>query len=489
MAEAAISRLAAELEAGRSEALTNVLAALSRFRRYSWQNVLLITAQRPNATQVAGIHAWNDLGRSIKKSEKGLVIFAPVGRNQEPARRQGLPRGNPFRQSGARAAFVFDVSQTDGKPLPEFAQANVDVWKYGEQLRALVAKRGIDLQVDRSIEPARGTPSGGKIRISPGLSPVEWVSVLTHELAHEMLHHRPEAAALSRDAAEAQAYGVAYVVACGLSMKTDTAAAKFMAQCSNDKKAIAQTLSVIQATSGQILDELLPEERITIGNIPSAHQVRPLLDAEDFGHLHRDYRDRLIHSITGLVRDRDKAEDIAAQAFEKAWEKREGFRGGSRPSTWLESIARNETRQSWSRERIVPFDSMDRSDFREVAALGLVTDELEKQDDRYRLQKALEQLPVKYRRALVSHFVNGLSTREIARRERVPFGTVLSRIHTGKQLLRHAWEASITGPQANGMAQRTPSPRPQDRQPPLAPESSECRQPSNGPPEPVTLDR
>src|ERR1022692_919185 len=84
VAEEALSRLSADLEAGRSEGLKNYLAAMGRFRRYSWNNVLLIASQRPAATHVAGYHAWNRLGRSVNKGEKGIMILAPMVVKQEP---------------------------------------------------------------------------------------------------------------------------------------------------------------------------------------------------------------------------------------------------------------------------------------------------------------------------------------------------------------------------------------------------------------------
>jgi RNA polymerase sigma factor (sigma-70 family) len=486
MAEEALSRLAAELEAGRSEALTNHLAAMSRFRRYSWSNVLLIEAQRPDATQVAGFHTWTDLGRAVKKGEKGIMIFAPGVVKQHGPLRGQAPPNDAFPLAGFRAAYVFDVSQTEGKPVPELTHANADIWEYGEQIRVLVAKRGIDLQVDRSIEPARGVSTGGKIRLMPGLSPIQYLSVLTHELAHEMLHHRPEAAALLRDAIEAQAEGVAYVVARGLGVETHTATAEYMAPYSSDKKAVAQTLAAIQETSAQILDELLPEGRTLAGRVVASVQKRSPLDAEAFGKIHDQYRGRLVQSVAGFVRDPDKAQDIASRAFQAAWEKRESFRGEATPYTWLQAIARNEARQSVHRERMVQVDSIDIDD-RDFAAPELVTDELEKRDDRFRLQMALERVPIMYRRALTAHFIEGLSIREIALRERVPLGTVLSRIFTGKQLLRHAWEAPLTGPHADAPARGTPSPKPEERQRSQAPGPSEHQLPES--PDPVTWDR
>ena len=109
-----------------------------------------------------------------------------------------------------------------------------------------------------------------------------------------------------------------------------------------------------------------------------------------------------------------------------------------------------------------------------------------KRDDRFRLQKALERLPIKHRRALIAHFIDGLSIREIARRERVPLGTVLSRIFSGKQLLRHAWGAPLTALHAEVISRETPSPKPEERQ---APKLSGGQHPAMESPEPMSWDR
>src|ERR1035438_10541686 len=78
MTEDALGRLSAELDAGHSEAMKNYLSAMGRFHRYSLGNVLLISSQKPAATHVAGFHTWRQLGRSVKKGEKGIMIFAPM---------------------------------------------------------------------------------------------------------------------------------------------------------------------------------------------------------------------------------------------------------------------------------------------------------------------------------------------------------------------------------------------------------------------------
>jgi RNA polymerase sigma-70 factor (ECF subfamily) len=193
---------------------------------------------------------------------------------------------------------------------------------------------------------------------------------------------------------------------------------------------------------------------------PASVGQRGNLVSQLFHQIHRDYGHRLIKSIAGFVKDRDRAEDIAAQAFEKAWEKREQFRGDASASTWVEAIARNEIRASARHDRIVRIDSLDEVDAPEVPAPGLITDHLEKEEDRYRIQNALKQLPMVYRRVLTARFIEGLPIREIASREQVPPGTVGSRIQKGKQLLRDALEKPET---ARAQFRESPDPPTWDR--------------------------
>ena len=266
--EEALARLSAELEVGKSETLKTYLAAMGRFRHYSWNNVFLIAAQRPNATQVAGFHAWHDLGRSVKKGEKGIMIFAPmmVKREDSPAQPKETQRNDPFRLAGFRTAYVFDISQTEGKPLPEFAKTTGDPKDYTDKLRAMAAGRGIAVEYDPSITPAMGISSGGHIRLKPDLSRAEEFAVLVHELAHEMLHHGKDIERLPKVVRETQAEAVAFVVCQGIGLETNNAAADYIALYNGDKKTLTESLSVIQETSATILDELLPEE----GRTPSA---------------------------------------------------------------------------------------------------------------------------------------------------------------------------------------------------------------------------
>lgn len=166
------------------------------------------------------------------------------------------------------------------------------------------------------------------------------------------------------------------------------------------------------------------------------------LDTGRFGALHEAYHDRLLNSLTSIVRDRQVAEDITASAFAKALEHLGAFRREASFYTWLQAIARNEARHYWRAKRGVSLQSFTGLLPDALVECDSAADRLDQSADRRRLEKAIQRIPALYRRALKDHFVRGHSTRQIARRERIPLGTVLSRIFNAKKLLRRAWEVS-----------------------------------------------
>jgi antirestriction protein ArdC len=134
----------------------------------------------------AFLHGWLKMCRYVRKGEKGIVILAPmVGRKKSD---DELIEDAQTRLFGFRAAHVFDVTQTDGDPLPEFATMQGDPSDYGDRLKQFVATQNIALGYDAKITPAKGMSSGGKITLLPDLPPAEHFAVLTHEIAHELLH-------------------------------------------------------------------------------------------------------------------------------------------------------------------------------------------------------------------------------------------------------------------------------------------------------------
>ena len=256
LSENAISRLMEDLESGQSETLKNYLRVMSRFHRYSWGNALLIYSQRPDATHVAGFHAWLKLQRYVRKGEKGIVILAPmVGRTKSGDR---LPEDEQMRIFGFRAAHVFDVSQTDGEPLPEFAKVKGDPKDYRDRLKRFLAGRNIGLEYDRAIAPAQRMSSGGKITLLPDLAPAEEFAVMVHETAHELLHRSERRSETTHTIRETEAEAVAFVVCHSIGLDTNTSSADYIKLHSGDKVTLAESLSYVQQTASSILQAIEP---------------------------------------------------------------------------------------------------------------------------------------------------------------------------------------------------------------------------------------
>src|SRR5271156_4210949 len=119
-----VQALIEQLEQGHSNALTAYLTAMGRFHNYSFGNILEIARQKPDATRVAGFYAWHQLGRKVKKGEHGIRILAPmigVRRKKDEDAETGIRTQNQAVLVGFRGAYVFDVSQTEGNPLPDFS--------------------------------------------------------------------------------------------------------------------------------------------------------------------------------------------------------------------------------------------------------------------------------------------------------------------------------------------------------------------------------
>ena len=129
---------------------------------------------------------------------------------------------------GFRAAYVFDISQTDGQELPTIGSVNGDPREYRERLAKFVAEQGIALEYSEDIAPARGTSAGGKITLLPGQSPAEEFATLAHELAHEMMHRDERRSSTSKRIRETEAEAVAFVVCSAIGLETGSAAQDYI---------------------------------------------------------------------------------------------------------------------------------------------------------------------------------------------------------------------------------------------------------------------
>src|SRR5215213_6423429 len=237
-------RLAAEVAALRTgQDWQRWLAVAARFHTYSFQNTLLILGQRPDATNVAGYESWKTLGRQVSKGQKGISILAPLlrrprpddhadagpethGANEDKRQDHGAAAtdrdetGAPKpRVTGFRVAYVWDVTQTTGRPLPERpapqllnGQAPEGLW---DALASEVARSGFGIE--------RGPCDGANglthfltrtVRVRDDVDDAQAVKTLAHELGHVRLH-QPDAhsrALTCRGLIEVEAESVAYLI-------------------------------------------------------------------------------------------------------------------------------------------------------------------------------------------------------------------------------------------------------------------------------------
>lgn len=194
-----------------SDRYKQYLQTMSRFHNYSLNNVMLISMQRPDATHVAGYGKWQTaFSRHVKKGEKGIKIIAPTPYKKkveemliDPDTKQPLrgPDGELLKQEVEvviprfRAVTVFDVSQTDGKPLPTLAQnLTASVQNYEVMMEALRRTSPVPISIEPIHDGSDGfySHASRSITVKEGMSESQTVSTTIHEIAHAKLHGRPD---------------------------------------------------------------------------------------------------------------------------------------------------------------------------------------------------------------------------------------------------------------------------------------------------------
>jgi hypothetical protein len=222
---------------------------------------LEIARQRPDATRVAGFWKWKELGRSVKKGEKGIRILAPIigirrKKDEEVQASRDPAAINKAVVVGFRSAYVFDVSQTEGAELPELREISGDVGASRDRLIVFIEQQGIELVFTERIAPALGISYGGRIAILPCQSKAEEFSTLVHELAHEMLHKAERRTATTKTVRETEAEAIAFVIGKAVGLETGTKSADYIQLYHGNASLLAESLEVIQQTSAVILAAL-----------------------------------------------------------------------------------------------------------------------------------------------------------------------------------------------------------------------------------------
>ena len=192
-----------------SEKYMRYLSVMSKFHRYSVNNTMLIYMQKPEATLVAGFNKWkNQFARHVKKGEHGITIIAPTPYKKKIEEMKRDPDTHaPILDADGKAVMeekeieipmfrpvkVFDVSQTDGKPLPELASSlSGTVPHYEAFLEALRRSAPVPIEFEPMAANTDGyfSPDRQRIAIREGMSEVQTVSATVHEIAHSKLHNQ-----------------------------------------------------------------------------------------------------------------------------------------------------------------------------------------------------------------------------------------------------------------------------------------------------------
>jgi hypothetical protein len=284
LTRASVDGLVQAIESGHNEVFSSYLETMAKFHTYSARNVLLIAAQRPNATHLEGVRSWNELGRSVRPGEKGIFIFAPTvgvtkkenkteknGKKNSNAKKTAETATNPPQQEthllGFRGVYVFDIAQTGGEELPESPKA-VEIAEKLEKVLTFAESRQMKIEYSERIAPTKGTSYRGLIRLLPGMEPAEAFPVLVREVASQILYNIERRTFVTRALHQQETKAAAFVVCEALQLESK----KLFADCQlyyGDARLLTESLEVVHRTAAQILGAISPEDAAN-----SAQEVR-----------------------------------------------------------------------------------------------------------------------------------------------------------------------------------------------------------------------
>ena len=265
-----------------SEMYTMYLRTMAKFHNYSFNNTLLIAMQRPDATLVAGFQAWkNKFNRYVKKGEKGIQIIAPAPIKEVEEREKidkdtGLAvlneNGEPEMERMEyviprfRVTTVFDVSQTDGEPLPllEVNELTASVKDYALLTAAIEQVSPVPIRFDEIEGEAKGYYSDieKEICVQTGMGESQTIKTMIHEVAHAMLHNsdlmEQRGEEKDRLTKETEAESIAFTVCSALGIDTSDYSFPYVASWASGKelKELKDSMDTIRLTAADFLEKL-----------------------------------------------------------------------------------------------------------------------------------------------------------------------------------------------------------------------------------------
>ena len=340
-----------------SEKYMRYLSVMSRFHRYSVNNTMLIYMQKPDATLVAGYNKWkNQFERHVKRGEHGITIIAPTPFKKKIEEQKLDPDTKaPILDAEGKAVMeeqeveipmfrpvkVFDVSQTDGKPLPELASSlSGNVQNYEAFMEALRRSAPVPLSVEPMAANMDGffSPDQQRIAIREGMSEVQTVSAAVHEIAHSKLHNyakaQEEAARVGdkeppkkkdRNTEEVEAESISYAVCQYFGIQTGENSFGYIANWSQGKELpeLRASLETINKAAGELIADIdrhykvICKERgidLTAAPEPQRDTIEQLaadIDQFSFDYDTYEYRDQVdnredaLRELTATLRSGD----------------------------------------------------------------------------------------------------------------------------------------------------------------------------------------
>ena len=262
-----------------SDSYRNYLSTMSKFHNYSFNNTLLIAMQKPDATLVAGYKAWQkNFERHVNKGEKAIRILAPAPYKIKEERDKIDPvtqellldkDGNPQKEEveitipAFRAVSVFDLSQTDGKPIPELTAKELlsDVEGYQDMIRAVEAISPVPIELEEIAGDSKGyyDREAKRIAVQENMSESQTLKTMIHEVAHSKLHSKEveqdEQMRKDRNTKEVEAESVAYTVCQHFGIDTSDYSFGYIAGWSSgrDTKELRSSMDTIRRTASELI--------------------------------------------------------------------------------------------------------------------------------------------------------------------------------------------------------------------------------------------
>lgn len=265
-----------------SEKYKTYLSTMSKFHNYSFNNTLLIAMQKPEATLVAGYKAWQkNFERHVNKGEKAIRILAPAPYKIKEERdkldpvtgemmfdENGMPQKEQVEVTipAFRAVSVFDVSQTDGKPIPELEAQELlsTVEGYEDFVQALMNVAPVPIGFENIPGDSKGYfhTEEKRIAVQENMSESQTLKTMVHEVAHSMLHNKEinrddliEEPAKDRNTKEVEAESVAYTVCQHFGIDTSDYSFGYIAGWSSgkDMKELKSSLDTIRKTTSELI--------------------------------------------------------------------------------------------------------------------------------------------------------------------------------------------------------------------------------------------